>query len=138
MDTVTPLKVSLVTNFDPILIFGLSPFGVVGKLGQGLGVTGAAVATAGAELTSGLIYVKLLLEKKLMKWSKVFKVPSLSDLKPVLQGAASMLIFQLSINVALTLAARRAQAMDPTGVTAAAYGKLIQSFFSPNLFILLK
>ena len=46
MDTVTPLKVSLVTNFDPILIFGLSPFGVVGKLGQGLGVTGAAVATA--------------------------------------------------------------------------------------------
>ena len=113
MDTVTPLKVSLVTNLlnlitDPLLIFGLSPFGVVGKLGQGLGVTGAAVATAGAELTSGLIYVKLLLEKKLMKWSKVFKVPSLSDLKPVLQGAASMLIFQLSIKVALTLAARRA------------------------------
>jgi putative MATE family efflux protein len=130
MDTVTPLKVSLITNFlnlitDPLLIFGLSPFGVVGKLGQGLGVTGAAVATAGAELTSGLIYVKLLLGKKLMRWSKVFKVPSLTDLKPILQGAASMLIFQLSINVALTLAARRAQAMDPTGVMAAAYGKFM-------------
>lgn len=115
LNTVTPLKVSLVTNLvnlvaDPLLI-------------SGFGVGGAAIATAGAEGLSGLIYLKLLMRRKLFRLSKMFKVPSWSSLKPLIQGGGAMLLFQLVLNIAFTTAARRVQAMDPTGVSAAAYGE---------------
>ena len=54
LNTVTPLKVSLVTNavnlvVDPLFIFNAK-----------LGAAGAALATAGSEILGGLIYLKLL------------------------------------------------------------------------------
>ena len=136
LNTVTPLKVSLVTNAvnlvaDPILI-------------KGFGVGGAAIATAGAEGLSGIIYLKLLMRRKLVQFSRMFKPPSWSSLKPLIQGGAAMLLFQMVLNVAFLTAARRVQAMDPTGIAAAAYGTnwlsinyLLYFFFIP-LFILLQ
>jgi len=120
LNTVTPLKVSLVTNLvnlvaDPILI-------------KGFGVGGAAIATAASEGLSGLIYLKLLMRRKLVQLSRIFKMPSWSSLKPLLQGGAAMLLFQLVLNVAFVTAARRVQAMDPTGVSAAAYGIVMQMY----------
>jgi Na+-driven multidrug efflux pump len=109
MDTVTPLKVSLATNLlnlvlDPLLIFA-SPLGFVG----------AALATAFSEAASGLIYLRLLLKRKLVTPALLLKAPTLKSLMPLLQGGASMLGRQLAINVGLISAARRAQTMDPTG-----------------------
>jgi Na+-driven multidrug efflux pump len=109
MDTVTPLKVSLATNLlnlvlDPLLIFA-SPLGFVG----------AALATAFSEATSGFIYLRLLLKRKLVTPALLLKAPTLKSLMPLLQGGASMLGRQLAINVGLISAARRAQTMDPTG-----------------------
>jgi Na+-driven multidrug efflux pump len=109
LDTVTPLKVSLVTNLlnlvlDPLLIFA-SPLGFVG----------AALATALSEAASGLVYLRLLLRRKLVTPSLLLRPPSLKSLMPLLQGGASMLGRQLAINVGLISAARRAQTMDPTG-----------------------
>jgi Na+-driven multidrug efflux pump len=128
LNTVTPLKVSLVTNLvnlvaDPVLI-------------SGFGVGGAAIATAGAEGLSGLIYLKLLMRRKLLQLSKMFKVPSWSSLKPLIQGGGAMLLFQLVLNIAFTTAARRVQAMDPTGVSAAAYGECYS--FLTNYYIFFK
>ena len=119
LNTVTPLKVSLVTNVvnliaDPILI-------------KGFGVGGAAIAIAGAEGLSGRIYLKLLMRRKLAQLSRMFKPPSWSSLKPLIQAGAAMLGFQMVLNVAFLTAARRVQAMDPTGVSAAAYGTNEQS-----------
>ena len=116
LNTVTPLKVSLTTNLvnliaDPLLI-------------SGFGVGGAAIATAGAEGLSGLIYIRLLIRRKLAQVSRMFTPPSWSSLKPLIQGGAAMLLFQLTLNVAFLTAARRVQAMDPTGISAAAYGTL--------------
>jgi Na+-driven multidrug efflux pump len=109
MDTVTPLKVSLVTNLlnlvlDPLLIFATP-----------LGFVGAALATAMSEAASGLVYLRLLLKRKLVTPSLLLRPPSLKSLMPLLQGGASMLGRQLAINVGLISAARRAQTMDPTG-----------------------
>jgi len=136
LNTVTPLKVSLVTNglnlvTDPIFIFGLPLKGLGGAFGaltKGMGVAGAALATAGAELTSGLIYLKLLLRRGLVSWSKLLEVPSWSSLLPLLKGGAAMLARQATLNVAFLSAARRAQSMDPSGVTAAAYGIVMQIY----------
>ena len=60
LDTVTPLKVSVASNalnlaLDPVLIF----------LAR-MGVAGAALATAASETLAGLIYVALLLRRKLL------------------------------------------------------------------------
>jgi putative MATE family efflux protein len=131
LNTVTPLKVSLATNLfnlvaDPLLIFGL-PFGPFRAL-KGMGVSGAAIATAAAESLSGMVYLRLLIRRKLVSISQVFKVPAWNSIKTIVQGGSAMLLFQLVLNVAFLTAARRVQAMDPTGVSAAAYGIVMQIY----------
>lgn len=128
LNTVTPLKVSLVTNLlnliaDPLLIFGLP-----GGLFRGMGFAGAALATAGAETVSGFIYLKLLIRKKLVDFKNIFKVPTKESLKSLLQSGSAMLAFQMTINAAFLTAARRVQALDPSGVGAAAYGIVMQIY----------
>ncbi len=128
LNTVTPLKVSLCTNFlnliaDPLFIFG-APFGLV----KGMGVCGAALATAGAETVSGLVYTRLLIRRKLVQVKKVFQVPSWESIKTIVQGGSAMLLFQLVLNIAFLTAARRVQALDSTGVAAAAYGIIMQIY----------
>ncbi|CAJ1954751.1 unnamed protein product [Cylindrotheca closterium] len=116
LNTVTPLKVSLFTNamnlvLDPLCMFG-----------GGLGFLGAAVATAASETLGGLTYLRLLLRKGLARWSILLKPPSWKSLLPLLQGGAAMLFRQLTLNGAFLIATRRAQVMDPTGISGAAYG----------------
>jgi putative MATE family efflux protein len=120
LNTVTPLKVSLFTNLVNLLA---DPFFV-----KGMGVSGAAIATAGAETLSGLIYIRLLMRQNLVRLSSMFKVPSWDSIKTIIQGGSAMLLFQLAINVAFVTAARKVQAMDPTGVAAAAYGIVMQIY----------
>jgi len=117
LNTVTPLKVSLVTNainlvLDPLFIFK-----------GGLGAAGAALATAGSEMFGGLIYLRLLLRRKLVRWSRLLKPPAKENLIPLLQGGMTMLLRQATLNGGFLLASRRAQTMDPSGVAAAAYGE---------------
>ena len=128
LNTVTPLKVSLAANLfnvvaDPLLIFGLPLLGI-----RGLGMVGAAVATAGAETLSGLVYMRLLFRRKLVRWSRVLKPPKWSSLLPLLQVGSAMLARQAILNVSFVTAARCAQSMDPTGVSAAAYSIVMQIY----------
>lgn len=126
LNTVTPLKVSLVTNLlnlvlDPLFIFGNGLASgaastssiLLTKLWNGLGASGAAAATSISELTSSLIYTRLLMRRKLIQWSKLLKPPSPASLLPLIQGGLAMLLRQATLNVAFVSAARRAQVMDP-------------------------
>ena len=133
LNTVTPLKVSLTTNLlnfllDPLCIFGLGKIGmrcpspILASIWSGLGASGAAAATSISELTSSLIYTRLLIRRKLIEWKSLFKAPSLESLLPLIQGGLAMLLRQLTLNVAFVSAARRAQVLDPSGVSGAAYG----------------
>eukprot|EP00540_Astrosyne_radiata_P021182 CAMPEP_0116824718 /NCGR_PEP_ID=MMETSP0418-20121206/1553_1 /TAXON_ID=1158023 /ORGANISM="Astrosyne radiata, Strain 13vi08-1A" /LENGTH=327 /DNA_ID=CAMNT_0004453121 /DNA_START=1 /DNA_END=984 /DNA_ORIENTATION=+ len=123
LNTVTPLKVSLLTNtvnlvLDPLMIFTAS-----------MGFRGAAAATAFAEGLGGLIYMRLLLKRRLATWGRIVKPPTWASIWPILQGGASMLARQVALNAGWILAARRAQAMDPTsGIAAAAYGIVMQLY----------
>jgi len=140
LNTVTPLKVSLVTNLlnlvlDPLCIFGLGKIGIAApggsllrKIWSGLGASGAAAATSISELTSSLIYLRLLIRRKLIQWSKLFKPPSIASLLPLIQGGLAMLLRQATLNVAFVSAARRAQVLDPSGVSGAAYGITMQIY----------
>lgn len=130
LNTVTPLKISLAINalnvvLDPLFMF---------KGVCGMGFHGAALATAVAETLSGMVYMRLLLRRKLTNWSILFTLPSWDSLLPLIQGGASMLARQSAINVALVSAARRAQLLDPSGVTAAAYG-IVMQFYAVGIVI---
>jgi len=130
LNTVTPLKVSLLTNsvnllLDPLCIFGAK-----------MGFVGAAVATAASELLGGLTYLRLLFRRKLASWATVTRPPSWKSLAPLLQGGAALLVRQLAINVGLIAATRRAQVLDPSGVSGAAYGICMQ-IYSVGLVILI-
>ena len=115
LNTVTPLKVTIVTNLlnlilDPILIGGSLLKSVFG----GFGAAGAAIATSASEFASSLIYLRLLFRRKLVEWKKLIRPPSFASLLPLVQGGFAMLFRQMTLNVAFVSAARRAQAMDPS------------------------
>jgi len=127
LNTVTPLKVSLMTNgvnliLDPIMIFGTK------GLSQGFGFVGAAIATAFAEILGGATYIRLLLRRKLAKWSMLLKPPPLKSLLPLLAGGAAMLVRQLALNISFLVPTRRAQVLDASGVSGAAYGITMQIY----------
>lgn len=132
LDTVTPLKVSLMTNgvnlvLDPLLIFGTKGLGA-GGLYRGFGFVGAAIATAVAEILGGATYIRLLLKRKLARWSMLLKPPPLKSVLPLLTGGASMLLRQLALNIGFLVATRRAQVLDASGVSGAAYGITMQIY----------
>jgi len=128
LNTVTPLKVSLLTNgvnllLDPLLIYGTRGFSF-----SGVGFVGAAVATAASETLGGLTYIRLLLRRKLAKMSMLLKPPPMKSLVPLLTGGAAMLMRQLALNVSFLVATRRAQILDASGVSGAAYGITMQIY----------
>jgi len=131
MDTITPLKVSAIGNavnagLDPMFIF--KPFS--------LGVPGAAAATVISEVVSAGIYTKLLLEKKLIKFSKLFQVPAFETLKPLLYGGAAIQLRSVALNIAFLSITRATQSLDNTGVAAAAHAIGIQTFQLGGIFLL--
>jgi putative MATE family efflux protein len=120
MDTVTPLRVVFFSNLlnvimDPILIFW-----------AGWGISGAASATVLAEVVAGTIYVLLLFRRRLMTRKSLLRVPTLARLAPLLKGGAAVQLRSLALNMAFILATRRAQAIDGSGVSAAAYAISMQ------------
>lgn len=105
---------------DPLLIFGAK--------GKGLGFVGAAMATAAAESLGGVTYIRLLLRRKLAKWSMLLKPPPMKSLIPLLSGGAAMLLRQLALNIGFLVATRRATVLDASGVSGAAYGITMQMY----------
>ena len=89
---------------------------------------GAAIATAGAELFSGLTYLRLLFRRKLVRWSRILKPPKWKSLAPLLKVGSAILLRQVILNVSFVSATRRAQSLDPTGVLPAAYSIVMQVY----------
>ena len=122
LDTKTPLKISLTSNIcnavlDPILMFKLS-----------MGVTGAALATLAAEIISAGSFLVLMLKRKMIRWSKIFRLPSWSALKPLLKGGAALQLRNIALNLTFLAVARVTQSLDKNGVAAAAHALAIQVF----------
>merc|ERR1712110_429376 len=86
-----------------------------------MGVAGAALATAISEVSAGALYCFLMVRRKLLRLSSLFKPPKLSALIPLLQGGSAMLLRQVALNVSFITSMRRVQEMDMTGVSPAAY-----------------
>ena len=122
MDTVTPLKISLFANLfnailDPILIFNAK-----------MGVTGAALATLGAEIISCTLFLTSLFKKRMIVASKLFKLPAWETLAPLIKGGAALQLRNFAMNLTFLAVTRVTQSVDNTGVAAAAHAMAIQTF----------
>mmetsp|Transcript_13510 Transcript_13510/g.20499 ORF Transcript_13510/g.20499 Transcript_13510/m.20499 type:complete len:680 (+) Transcript_13510:220-2259(+) len=122
MDTVTPLKISLFANLlnailDPIFIFTLK-----------LGVTGAALATLAAEITSAFMFTMLLWRRNMITPSKLFRLPKWANLSPLLRGGAALQLRNFALNLTFLAVTRVTQSIDNTGVAATAHAMAIQTF----------
>ncbi len=122
MDTVTPLKISLFANIlnailDPILIFNCN-----------MGVTGAALATLAAEITSAFMFTYVLFKRKMITPSKMLRLPTWAKLAPLLKGGAALQLRNFALNVTFLAVTRVTQSIDNTGVAAAAHAMAIQTF----------
>ena len=93
-----------------------------------MGVTGAALATLAAEILSAVTFTYIMLKRKLIRWSKLLRLPKWSTLKPLLQGGAALQLRNLALNIAFLSVARTTQSIDNTGVAAAAHSIAIQVF----------
>eukprot|EP00816_Leptocylindrus_hargravesii_P011513 CAMPEP_0196807346 /NCGR_PEP_ID=MMETSP1362-20130617/7330_1 /TAXON_ID=163516 /ORGANISM="Leptocylindrus danicus, Strain CCMP1856" /LENGTH=606 /DNA_ID=CAMNT_0042181243 /DNA_START=185 /DNA_END=2002 /DNA_ORIENTATION=+ len=126
----TPLQVSLVSNtvnavLDPIFIFK-----------AGWGVSGAAAATAASEILSFAAYLWLMLKTNMIRWSKLFRLPKMSLLKPLLMGGLAVQLRNIALNVTFLSVTRATQSLDSTGVAAAAHSIAIQVFQIGGVFLL--
>lgn len=126
----TPLKVSLGANLanavlDPILIFR-----------AGMGVTGAAIATAMSEVISFFTYIALMLKRQLISIPKLFQLPKWELLKPLLVGGLAVQLRNVALNVTFLSVTRATQGLDQTGVAAAAHSIAIQVFQVGGIFLL--
>jgi putative MATE family efflux protein len=120
MDIMTPLKISLVSNLvnivlDPLFIFRF-----------GMGVSGAALATCMSEIVGFVLYTNQLLKKRMMRWSKIFRVPSVAQLKPILFGGVGVQMRAIALNIAFLAVTKTTQALDTDGTAAAAHAVTIQ------------
>ena len=122
LDTSTPLKISATSNvfnavLDPVLMFTMN-----------MGVTGAALATLAAEVISAASFLSIMLRRKMVRWSKILRLPSYATLKPLLEGGAALQMRNVALNVTFLMVARVTQSLDNTGVAAAAHAMAIQVF----------
>ncbi|KAL9183834.1 hypothetical protein ACHAXT_004690 [Thalassiosira profunda] len=108
---------SVLKVLDPILMFTLA-----------MGVPGAALATLAAEVISAASFLFLMLRRKMIRWSKIFQLPSWTKLKPLLEGGAALQMRNVALNLTFLAVARVTQSLDDTGVAAAAHALAIQCF----------
>lgn len=128
LDVVTPLKVTLVSNLvnlvlDPILIFNAN-----------MGVAGAAIATVISEVIAAVLYLSLLLRRRLASCALLLRAPRASAILPLLAGSSSVFVRNLAWNSIMLLRARSASAADVTGTSAAAYAICLQIYYLGTVF----
>jgi len=109
LEPTTPLRISLAANvanaiLDPILIFR-----------TGLGVAGAALATATAEIISFFAYTYAMLKRNILSLGKLLSLPKWDMMKPLLLGGLAVQLRNVALNVSFLSVARATQGLDDTG-----------------------
>merc|ERR1712157_188930 len=92
------------------------------------GAAGATIATLISETVASIVNFYLLWKRNLVDLRKVTKFPNKKSLVPMLTGGGIMMIRQIAINVCTLACSRASQSIDATGVSAAAFGILMQIY----------
>jgi Na+-driven multidrug efflux pump len=128
-DVITPWKVSCLVSLlnlilDPFCMFGGGGKGVIH--GLGMGIKGAAVATALSQVGGALVYGRILFERGMLGGKKLVEEAKQGDLKrqqrgiaaTILRANAAMMAKQGSLLLAWAYATSRATRMGHTIVAS--------------------
>jgi putative MATE family efflux protein len=120
MDVKASVKITLTASaitalLDPLLIHVF-----------GMGVCGAAIATVTGDVICAMIYLKLLLEKNLIRVDKLLRVPSWKSIAPLLKGGVALQIRSFAMILTGMLVARTVQSLDSNGIAPAAHALVFQ------------
>lgn len=114
-DTVTPLIISIascITNAvcNYLLMFPL-----------GLGIAGAALATAMSQIVASAAFLAILLRRRLVRWGTVLRPPSREMLAKLSGSIGAAQVRNIAFNVAFVAITKKTQSLDTTGVAASAH-----------------
>lgn len=123
-DTRTPLLCGLVANvinltLYPTLIFGL-----------GMGIAGAGVAMAAGQIVAGVALLALLVREKRLNLADLARVPSPTDVLPLLRIGAVLSVRTLSIFTTISYATATAAKLGTVEVAAFEIGRQIFALFA--------
>lgn len=114
-DSVTPMKISVASLALNALLNYLLMFPA------GLGIVGAAIATAASQIVAGIVYAFILLRRKLIYWSAVFSLPSREMLSKFAPAVGALLLSAIARQSVFASITKVVQGLDSTGVAAAAH-----------------
>ena len=124
MDSVTPLRVGVMTqivkaSLGPLLIFGV--FGL-----KRLGIVGVAVASSCGELLAFAACITVLVRRRYIDFKYLSRAPPLARLKALFVGGAAVQIRSFVLNLVFLTISRRVIQLDATGTVAAAHAIVLQ------------
>lgn len=122
MEVASAVKITMATSLlsallDPLLIHVF-----------GFGVRGSALAGLGAEYTSAAIYLKVLLNRNLLRLDKLTKLPAWGSVAPLIKGSVALQIRSFALNLTQLAVARVIQSIDDAGIAPAAHALALQTF----------
>lgn len=120
MDTVTPLKITMVSNLVNVLLAPLLMFTA------SLGIVGCGLAASASSICAAATYLTLLFRRNLVRWGTIFKVPSQKALKRLTTSVGALQIRSLASQFATLTVTKTVQGLDETGIAAAAHAICIQ------------
>merc|ERR1711871_928844 len=86
----------------------------------GMGVAGAAAASCIADLVGFLMYIFIMIKRKMIKL-EIPKLPRFPTIKEYLRGAIGIQSRAICIELTFVMVTRATQLLDPTGVASAAH-----------------
>ena len=125
-----PLKVSLASSlvnvvFDPLMIFT-----------WGMGVSGAAAATCLCEVVSLALYLTVMVRRRMLRLRNVLVLPRWQAIRPLVVGGLAVQLRAIGFNIAFLAVTRTTQALDSSGVYAAAHTITNQLWQLGGVFLL--
>merc|ERR1711871_932982 len=91
----------------------------------GMGVAGAAAASCIADLVGFLMYIFIMIKRKMIKL-EIPKLPRFPTIKEYLRGAIGIQSRAICIELTFVMVTRATQLLDPTGVASAAHAISMQ------------
>lgn len=110
---------------DPLLIFA-----------GGMGVAGAAAATCVCELVALLLYVWVMVRRGMLRLRNVLALPRWTSIRPLVVGGLAVQLRAVGFNIAFLGVTRTTQALDSSGVYAAAHTITNQLWQLGGVFLL--
>ena len=98
------------------------------------GVVGSAISALFCDSLTAVIYMRLMIKKKIFVWQKAIQIPTWDEISPLVKGS-TLQARSFAMHFTNLMVARKIQGLDDTGVAPAAFALAMQTFFTGGVII---